>query len=49
MLGEAQHHIENTTRYLQNAISNWDCNIIVGTVEEMHDICLAAAHYVHST
>jgi hypothetical protein len=48
LLGEAQNHIENTIRYLQTAVSQWDSNIVGGTVEEVHDVCLAAAHYAHS-
>jgi len=48
LLAEARHHIENAARNLRASASNADVNIVGEDLEEIHDVCLNAAHYVHS-
>jgi len=48
LLAEAEHHIENAARNLRASALNADINIVGEDLEEIHDVCLNAAHYVHS-
>jgi hypothetical protein len=47
-VAESVHHLKAVIDYLASAKRHWRSNILGGSLDDIHQICIAATHYAHS-